>query len=68
MCGAYNASYYNLIFSISKTLSKINSYEKVKVLGTMCKVIEILKIIPQQKNGCLQRKANGKNVNHVLMK
>jgi hypothetical protein len=34
----------------------------------MCKVIGILKIIPQHKNGCLQRGANGKNVNHVLMK
>jgi len=29
-----------------KTLNKRNNYEKVKVLGTMCKVIGILKIIP----------------------
>jgi hypothetical protein len=68
MCGACNASYYNLFFSISKTLSKRNSYEKIKVLGAMCKIIRILKIIPQHKNGCLQKGANGKNVNHVLMK
>jgi hypothetical protein len=68
MCNACNASYHNLFFAILKTLNKINSYEKVKVFGTMCKVIEILKIIPWHKNGCLQRGANGKNVNHVLMK
>jgi len=68
MCGACNASYYNIFFAILKTLNKGNSYEKVKVFGTMCKVIGISKIIPQHKNGCLQRGANGKNVNHVLKK
>jgi hypothetical protein len=68
MCGACNASYYNLFFAILKTLNKRNSYENVKVLGTMCKVIGILKIIRQHKNGCLQIGANGKNINHVFMK
>jgi hypothetical protein len=68
MCGACNASYYNIFFPLKKTLSKRNSYEKVKVLGAMCKVIGILKIIPQHKIGCLQRGTNDKNVNHVLMK
>jgi hypothetical protein len=51
-----------------KTLSQKKNYEKVKVLGAMCKVIGIFKIIPQQKNGCFQRGANGKIVSHVLMK
>ncbi len=68
MCGACNASYYYYFFAILKTLNKRTSYEKVKVFGTMCKVIEILKIIPRHKNGCLQGETNGKNVNHVLMK
>jgi len=68
MCGACNASYYNIFFAIQKTLNKRNSYEKVKVLVAMCKVIWILKNIPQHKNSCLQRGANGKNVNHVFMK
>jgi hypothetical protein len=51
-----------------KTLNKRNSCEKVKVLGIMCKIIGISKIIPHHKKLCLQRGANGKNVNHVLMK
>jgi len=47
MCDACNASYYNIFFAILKTFSKRNSCEKVKVLGDMCKVIGISKIIPQ---------------------
>jgi len=50
-----------------KTLSKRNSYENIKVLGAMCKVIGISNIVPQHKNGCLQRGANGKNVNNVSL-
>jgi hypothetical protein len=42
MCGACNASYYNIFSTIYKTLNKRNSYEKIKVLGAMCKVIGIL--------------------------
>jgi hypothetical protein len=53
MCGACNSSYYNLFFAILKTIDKRNGYEKVKALSTMCKVIGILKIIPQHKNGYL---------------
>jgi hypothetical protein len=71
MCGACKCIIYIYIYILpfkKPLISKRNSYEKIKVLGAMCKVIGILKIIPQHKNGCLQRGANGKNVNHVLMK
>jgi hypothetical protein len=68
MCGACNASYYNFFLPFKKPLAKKIVMKMSKVLGTMCKIIGILKIIPQHKNGCLQRGANGKNVNLVLMR
>jgi hypothetical protein len=68
MCGASNASYYNFFLPFKKPLTKKIVMKMSRSLATMCKVIGILKIIPQHKNGCLPRGANGKNVNLVLMK
>jgi hypothetical protein len=34
----------------------------------MCKIIGILKIIPQHKNGCLQKGTNGNLAKEIVMK
>jgi hypothetical protein len=48
-------------------MSKKSSDEKAKVLNITCKVSKIYKYT-QNKNARLQRGANDKNINHVLLK
>jgi hypothetical protein len=55
MCGACNASYYFFFPPFKKPLTKEIVIKCQGPWRAMCKVIGILKINPQHKNGCLQR-------------
>jgi len=67
MCGACNASYYNLFLPFKKPLAKEIVVKRSRFLAPCAKLLDFKDYSSTKKN-CFQRGANGKNVNHVLMK
>jgi hypothetical protein len=67
MCDACNASYYIYFFPFKKPLAKEIVMKRSRSVAHVQNYWD-LKNYSSTQNGCLQRRANGKNVNHVLMK
>jgi hypothetical protein len=57
-----------IILPFKKPLAKEIVMKRPRSLVPCAKLLGFKKLFLNTKNSCFQRRANGKNVNHVLMK